>query len=282
MRYVAFPKLGIKFNIERSAFSLFGMDVYWYGLIIALGLVMGTLCALLVCKKTKISKESIYDLVLYGLPSAIVGARLYYVIFKWDLYKNNLIDIFNLRGGGLAIYGGVIGAVISTYIYSRVKKINFLKLLDTGAPGLICGQMIGRWGNFFNQEAFGTNTSSLLGMTGTDIISELAELKAQGFSVNPDMCVHPTFLYESLWNLCVLIIVMYVIFKKLDFDGKAFFTYISLYGLGRFFIEGLRVDSLYIGIFRVSQLVALLCVLAGVGLIIYGNRKNKNAQSLSC
>lgn len=282
MRYVAFPKLGIKFNIERNAFSLFGMDVYWYGLIIALGLVMGTLCALLVCKKTKISKESIYDLVLYGLPSAIVGARLYYVIFKWDLYKNNLIDIFNLRGGGLAIYGGVIGAVISTYIYSRVKKINFLKLLDTGAPGLICGQMIGRWGNFFNQEAFGTNTSSLLGMTGTDIISELAELKAQGFSVNPDMCVHPTFLYESLWNLCVLIIVMYVIFKKLDFDGKAFFTYISLYGLGRFFIEGLRVDSLYIGIFRVSQLVALLCVLAGVGLIIYGNRKNKIEQSLSC
>ncbi len=275
MRYVEFPKLGIKLFVEREAFTIFGIDIYWYGIIIALGLVMGVFAAIKAGKKTGITRDRILDLVIYGLPSAIICARLYYVIFQFDNYRDNLLEIFNLRGGGIAIYGAVIGAVISTFVYSRVTKTSFLKLCDTGAPGLITGQMIGRWGNFVNQEAFGANTDALWGMTGTDIITELESLKAAGFNANPDMCVHPTFLYESLWNLVVLLVLIYVFKKSYTFDGKVFYTYITLYGAGRFFIEGLRWDSLYVGVFRVSQIVALLCVIAGSALILYGIKKNR-------
>ncbi len=275
MRYVQFPKLNIKLFIEREAFSIFGIDVYWYGIILAFGLIMGIIASILTGKKTGIKNDTIFDLVIYGLPSSVIFARLYYVVFEFENYRDNLWDIFNLRAGGIAIYGAVIGALISTLIYSRVKKISFLKLCDTGATGLITGQMIGRWGNFVNQEAFGTNTDALWGMTGTDIVSYLENLKDAGYNVSPQMCVHPTFLYESLWNMAVLFALIYVIKKCYDFEGRVFYTYIALYGFGRFFIEGLRWDSLYLGIFRVSQIVALICVISGFILIMYGKYRKK-------
>jgi len=256
---ISFPGLNIgPFKICES-FSLFGLDIHLYGLIIGIGILCAYLYAIKTCKKHNLTQDNVTDILLFGLPSAIVCARLYYVLFELDQFEN-FWDIFKIWNGGIAIYGAVIGAVISTYIYCRVKKINVFSAFDIGAIGLLIGQIFGRWGNFVNAEAFGSPTELPWGMKIENISLEIA--------------FHPTFLYESLWNLGVLVILL-IRRDKRAFDGELFFLYIALYGAGRFWIEGLRTDSLYLGPIRISQLVALLCVAVGTAVIVYKRNKTK-------
>lgn len=254
---IAFPGLGIGSFTLSAEFSFFGFTVHWYGIIIVLGIILGYLFARRKGEARSISSDTLLDIVLYGLPSAIICARIYYVIFSWADYKDNLLDVFKIWEGGIAIYGAVIGASISTLIYCRVKKISFLKVFDVGAFGLLIGQVIGRWGNFVNAEAYGSETSTALFRMRL---------------VNRGITVHPTFLYESAWNLLLFIFLNgYEKYQK--FDGELFLVYLSGYGLGRFFIEGMRQDSLWLGPVRISQLVAALCVILGLLFILLGRRK---------
>lgn len=256
---ISFDKLGLSFVVNRAAFSVFGIDVYWYGLIIAAGLIAAFIYAAYTCKKEGINQDDFLNMFIIAVPCAIIGARLYYCIFSFSEYRNNLADIFNLRQGGLAIYGGVIASALVVFIYCRVKKISCLEVLDVLAIGLLIGQCIGRWGNFVNGEAFGTATNNFLAMT----------IKSDGKTIAEN--VHPTFLYESLWNL-LGIAVLLVYKKRRLFSGELFCLYMVWYGLGRMFIEGLRADSLYIGIFRVSQILSAVILIIGVLLIIRGRK----------
>lgn len=275
---VSFPGLGLEFKIERIAFYLFGnknFPIYWYGIIIALGFTAGLFLGSIAAKKIGEKSDIAIDIALWGAPVAIVCARLYYVVFKFEDYKDNLLSVFDLRSGGIAIYGAVIGAVIGVWVFSKYKKKSMLKMFDIGAVGLITGQMIGRWGNFFNQEAFGCNTDLPWGMTSNAVKEYLSDVKMQGMNVNPDLPVHPTFLYESLWSLATLVLLFVIINKFYRYNGQVFFAYCFLYGLGRFWIEGLRTDSLMWGPFRVSQVLALVCVIVFGAIYIYRYVKNK-------
>lgn len=254
---ISFPGLGIGPFAIKEGFEFLGFSIHYYGLIIGIGIVLAYIFALKTCHKHNLTKDNVTDILLYGLPSAIVCARIYYVIFKIEDFKN-FWEIFQIWNGGIAIYGAVIGAVLSTYIYCKIKKINVLNAFDIGAYGLLIGQVCGRWGNFVNAEAFGSITTLPWGMK----IANISE----------NVLFHPTFLYESMWNLCVFIILLLRRDKR-RFDGEIFFGYISLYGLGRVWIEGLRTDSLFLGPVRISQLVALLCVVAGISAIIYKRHK---------
>ncbi len=259
---IAFPGLHIGPFALTESFSFLGLTIHWYGVIIATGLVLAYLFGVKKGKGREISNDTIIDVVLYGLPSALVCARLYYVIFSWSEYQNNLLDIFKIWEGGIAIYGAVIGACLSTAIYCRMKKVPFGKIFDIGAFGLLIGQMIGRWGNFVNAEAYGSETTNAL------FRMEI---------LNKGITVHPTFLYESLWNLGVFILLnLFDMHRK--FDGEIFLLYIIFYGLGRFFIEGLRTDSLWLGPIRISQLIALLCVVVGIILWIILRKGRKNPE----
>ncbi len=271
---VSFPALGLNFNINRVAFHFSGIPIYWYGIIIAFALAVGVLVAVLFAKKMTEDTDIPLDLAIFCGPVAIVFARLYYVLFNLQYYINNPDDIFNLRAGGIAIYGAVIGAVVAAAIYSKFKKKNILRVFDIGAAGLITGQMIGRWGNFFNQEAFGNNTNLPWGMISENTVSHLSGLKSDGFNVNPDLPVHPTFLYESLWCAAVLVLLIVILYKY-SYNGQIFFAYASLYGLGRFWIEALRTDSLMLGFVRISQAVALVSVLIFGFLYFYRLKKLK-------
>ena len=253
MKTVSFPNLGLEFNISRS-FSLFGLDIYWYAVIIACGIILAYAFCVYEGKRQKINPDIFSDILLVGIPSGIIGARLYYVIFNFSMYKDNLWEIFNLRAGGIAIYGAVIACTVAVYFYLRHKKENILKLFDICVIGLLIGQAIGRWGNFINVEAFGGETQSFLKM--------MIESPKTGELI----CVHPTFLYESLWNLMGVILTAYMIRRK-KFDGQIFLLYIIWYGTGRFLIEGLRTDSLMLGVLRISQVVALISAITA--LIIY-------------
>ena len=260
---IAFPGLLIgPFEIHES-FNIFGLTIHWYGVFIALGILLAYLFCSRMAKDYDLDKENILDVILAGLPGAIICARLYYVIFEWEQYKDDLLSVFKIWEGGIAIYGAIIGAVISTYIYCRIKKIKVTKLLDVGAFGLLIGQITGRWGNFVNAEAYGAQTSLPWGM----------ELLNQG------ICVHPTFFYESLWNIGVFLFLWLFYRKKQKFSGEIFLAYIAGYGAGRLWIEGLRADSLYLGPLRISQIVALLCVIIGTGLIIYFRKKANKCTS---
>lgn len=275
MNYIEFPNLGLKFNIDPIAFKIGNFEIYWYAIIIVAGILLGFSYAAYFCKKKGDDVEHLYDVLLFGLPSAIVFARIYYVIFNFDAYKDNLWDIFNIHEGGLAIYGGVIGAVASTLIYSRVKKLPFLKFADYGAAGLLVGQAVGRWGNFVNQEAFGGNYDGLFSMKGNIILKTLEHLQKNGADINPDIGVHPTFLYESLWNVIGIILIA-IIFKKKKHDGQPFAFYIGWYGLGRFFIEGMRTDSLMLTeTVRVSQVVAVFSVILSAVIFYVTSRKKE-------
>ncbi len=269
MSYISFPHLGIKMNIDNVAFTIGSKEIYWYGIIIAAGFAIAVLTAMRLAKKNGMNPDTIVDLVLYAAPLAIVGARLYYVIFEWDYYRNHLGDIVKIWNGGLAIYGGIITAIAVTVVYSKVKKQNLGLLCDVGSVGLLIGQTVGRWGNFVNQEAFGGNTTLKWGMTGNVIKEELTRLAYAGVNVNPDLPVHPTFLYESLWNL-VFLTLFIILFPKRKFDGQIFASYLMSYGTGRFFIEALRTDSLMLGDFRISQLVACICVVSGIVITATG------------
>jgi phosphatidylglycerol:prolipoprotein diacylglycerol transferase len=249
------------------AFNLFGFDIRWYGLLISFGMILGILLASYTCKIKKVSYDRMMDIVLIALPSAIVGARLYYVLFNLDYYKGDLSQIFNIRQGGLAIHGGIIFALLAAFIYTRGKEINFLRYADAAAPSIILAQGIGRWGNFFNQEAHG-------GEVSYEFIKRFPEFIQKGMNID-GAYYHPTFLYESVWNFAIFILLI-ILIKKVKKDGALFFSYVGLYSIGRFFIEGLRTDSLMIGSLRVAQLVSLSGVLIWLVYVYFAYIRKKN------
>lgn len=269
---VQFPKLGIDLVIQRVAFSPFGFDIYWYGLLIGIGVMMMLLTVFYRTPKLGINTDDFIDAVLFTTVGAVIGARAYYVAFAPYEYET-FFEMINIRDGGLAIYGGVIGGILLGMVGCKIRKINILDYVDIILGSTLIGQSIGRWGNFMNQEAFGTNTDGLFGMISEGTVSYLKRvqptLAAQGIIVDPSMPVHPTFLYESMWCLLGFILIQ-LYFKRRKFKGEIACLYMIWYGAGRFFIEGLRTDSLEIfaGL-RASQLVAILSIIAGVGIIIY-------------
>ena len=279
MPEIWFPNLGIEIDhLSRTAFTVFGQDIYWYGIFIGLGVILGVLLALHEAKRTGQNPDTYLDFIIYAMIIAIIGARLYYVIFSWDFYSQHPEKIFAIREGGLAIYGGIIGGVLTAIVYSRVKKKNFWVMADTMAPSLILGQMLGRWGNFCNKEAFGGFTDNLFAMR-----YQLSQVRAS--DVTPDILqnlvtvngvdyiqVHPTFLYESMWSLCVFIILL-ILQRKKKFNGQVCATYFFGYALGRVWIEGLRTDQLCIGNVPVSQALSAVLIIASVVLYVYCKKK---------
>lgn len=264
---VYFEGLGIDFDLPSVAFSVFGYEVHWYGIIIAFGFMLAVLYGGRMAYKWKMSLDGMTDVLIWGTIFGIICARLYYVAFEWSYYKEHLAEIPQIWNGGIAIYGGIIGALIGAVIGCKTGKINFPNLLDLGALGLLIGQGIGRWGNFFNQEAFGTNTTtSLFRMWSLKIHDELTSsaetLTAKGIDFDPDLPVHPTFLYESVWCILGFFILNYIVHKHRHFKGEIFLLYGIWYGLERAIVEGLRTDSLYIGdtTLRVSQLLSIIIV----------------------
>lgn len=281
---ILFPNLGIHLKNVGQFIDVFGFEIAYYGMIIGTGVIAGILLAAYLAKKTGQNPDTYYDLAIYEVIFSIIGARLYYVIFSWDVYKDDLLSIFNLREGGLAIYGAVIAAVITAIVYAKVKKISFWVLADTGAPALILGQILGRWGNFFNREAFGEYTNSLFAMQlpveavrNADITEKMwkniVEIEGVQF-----IQAHPTFLYESLWNVCVLAFMLWWM-KRKKFEGEIFLIYLLGYGVGRSWIEGLRTDPLLIPgtSVPVSQVLALVLVITSAVLMYVKRKKSKVA-----
>ncbi len=276
---INFPNLGIQLEHVGQKISIFGLDIAYYGMIIGFGILAGILVAVKEAKRTKQNPETYYDLALYAVIFSIIGARLYYVAFSWDLYKDDLLSILNLRQGGLAIYGGVIAAVLTVFVFSRVKNISFGLLVDTAGLGLILGQIIGRWGNFFNREAFGEYTNNLFAMQfPVDAVrmSDITEKMREHIEVINGVefiQVHPTFLYESLWNIGVLIFLLLWRNRK-KFDGEIFLMYLFGYGIGRFWIEGLRTDQLqFFNGVAVSQVLAAVLVVVSIIWVVIGRKK---------
>lgn len=284
-RTIDFPNIGIHLKSVGDRITIFGFDIAFYGMIIGLGILTGLLIAAAEAKRSGQNPEDYFDLAIYAVIFSIIGARLYYVAFSWDMYKDDLLSILNIRQGGLAIYGGVIAAVITVFVFARVKKMSAKLILDTAGLGLVAGQMIGRWGNFFNREAFGEYTNSFLAMRlpvdavrGSDI-TELMRKNMETVKGVSYIQVHPTFLYESLWCLMVLIIML-IYRKHKKFNGEVFLVYLLGYGLGRFWIEGLRTDQLLIpkiGL-PVSQILAGVLVVVSLALIIYKRIELKKVE----
>lgn len=276
---IIFKNLGIQFEqLDPVAFSVFGIEIYWYALFIAIGFVGGLAIASFIAKRTGQDPDIYSDFMVYCLIAAIVGARLYYVAFEWDSYKDDLLKIFALRNGGLAIYGGIIACVITLYAFTKIKKLNFWVMCDTAVAGLAFGQMIGRFGNFMNKEAFGGYTDNLFAMSikvseAKYIPSQLMD-KIETIGMADYITVHPTFLYEALWSLAtILVIALY--FKVRRFNGEIFFVYLLCYGVGRFWIEGLRTDQLIIGNtgVPVSQLLGAVFAVLSILVILVQRRR---------
>ena len=273
MNYIRFPYLwGLEFHINSIAFTIGDtIVVYWYGLIIASAFLLVSILGFRSAEKNGIKIDDLIDYIIFVLPASIIGARLYYVIFSDDIatYLKDPIEILRIWNGGLAIYGALIAIVITSFLVGLYKKQNFLKILDYAAPFILLAQGIGRWGNFTNQEAFGSNTFLVWGMTGNKIKVYLETLRESGMtSVNPQIPVHPTFLYEFLW--CVVGFAILMILRKYKKNnGEMLLMYFFIYGLGRFWIEGLRLDSLYWGNFRVSQVLSAIMVIISAGLLAY-------------
>jgi len=279
-RTIDFPNIGIHLKSVGDHITVFGFDITYYGMLIGLGILAGIFIAAAEAKRSGQNSEDYFDLAIYAVIFSIIGARIYYVIFSWDMYKDDLLSIFNTRQGGLAIYGGVIAAVITVIIYARIKKMSAPLIFDTAGLGLVAGQMIGRWGNFFNREAFGEYTNNLLAMKlpvdavrGSDI-TELMRKHMEQVDGISYIQVHPTFLYESLW--CLMVLVIMLIYRKYKkFDGEVFLIYLLGYGVGRAWIEGLRTDQLLLpGVgWPVSQVLAGIIAVVSLGLIIYKRYK---------
>lgn len=279
---ISFPNLGIYLKNVGKSIDLFGIEIAYYGIIIGTAILLGFWIAAREAKRTGQNPENYLDMGIIGVIAGIVGARLYYVIFSWDMYKDNLLDIFNLREGGLAIYGGVI--VISVLVLAKVKHLSAPQIFDTIAMALLNGQMLGRWGNFFNREAFGGYTDSLFAMRlpldavrSSDVTEQMRRHieRIDGVSY---IQVHPTFLYESLWCM-VLLIILFAYRKHKKYEGELFLMYLFGYGLGRFWIEGLRTDQLLlpgVGI-AVSQLLAGAIVVGTGAAMLYLRKKHKNS-----
>lgn len=262
---IAFPGLGLEFNLNPIAFSIFGWPIHWYGIIIAAGFLLAVAYCTRVSKRFGIQEDDLLDLLFYAVPLSIIGARLYYVIFYLDLYRreDGSLDfgaMVRIWDGGLAIYGGVIAATLTLLVFCKVKKLPFLAFADVGVYGLLIGQAVGRWGNFVNVEAYGGETTLPWRMGIYEVVS--------GVSVYKE--VHPTFLYESLWNVVGLILLILVARRGRKFDGQIFLGYVLWYGFGRGLIEGLRTDSLYFfstGI-RVSQMLGFASALAAAVVLV--------------
>lgn len=243
--------------MDPVAFQIFGLEIRWYGILIATGVLIGTILALREAKRVGLDEETLLDFLIWEVPLCLVGARIYYVIFSWDLYRNNPIEALNIRNGGLAIHGAIIMAIIVAIIFTRIRKIYFWTVADVCAPSLILAQAIGRWGNYINQEAYGRPTDL-----------------PWGIMVN-GVKVHPTFLYESIWNFLVFLFLIWFRKNKQKVKGEVFLLYLSLYSFIRFFIEGLRTDSLMWGTIRVAQLVSVIGFLVPL-YIFYIKRKKNN------
>lgn len=279
MPEIWFPNLGIEIQkLSSVAFTIFGIRIYWYGVIIGSGVLIALYLALREAKRTGQDPEKYIDFTIIGIIFCIIGARLYYVLFSWSDYKDNLWKIFAIREGGLAIYGGILAGIITAIVYTRKKNMNFWLFADTAAPSLLFGQIMGRWGNFFNREAFGSYTDGLFAMR---------YLKNQVDSISPSVLehivningteyiqVHPTFLYESMWNLAVFILLL-ILRRKKKFDGEIFGLYLLGYACGRVWIEGLRTDQLLIGntTIAVSQVLSAVLIIIAVALLVYRNKK---------
>ncbi|MBF4691596.1 prolipoprotein diacylglyceryl transferase [Fusibacter ferrireducens] len=242
--------------MNRYAFEIFGVGIAWYGIIIASAMFIGTIILTKIGKRYGYAENDLIDLALVVLPSAIIGARAYYVIFEWSYYSAHPNMILAFRQGGLAIHGGIIGGLIGGYIVCKVKKLNFAELADMIAIPLILGQAIGRWGNYINQEAHGGPTDLPWG------------IMVDGVKV------HPTFLYESIWNLLIFGILLFT-FKNRKFQGEHFLKYMIFYSIGRFFIEGLRTDSLMLGPLRIAQVISLVFIVLGLAVIFYARHTGK-------
>ena len=269
---LTFPRLGIELELNRVAFSVFGINIYWYGIIIATGIILGTVYALSRAKRFGVDPDRMIDVILWGGIASIVFARAYYVIFSWDYYKDHLDEIVKVWHGGLAIYGALIGAVLVGMLVAMIRRVKILPALDCAAGGFLLGQAIGRWGNFVNIEAFGSNTSLPWGMSGPKIVDYLtahqAQLAADHIWVYPEIPVHPTFFYESIWCLIGFLFLAWFT-KRRRYDGQMILMYAAWYGLGRFFIEGLRTDSLMWGSVRVSQALAGILFVVSVAILAY-------------
>lgn len=283
---IAFPNLGIYLENVPKNFSVFGIDVAFYGLIIGIGIMAGILLAAHQAKKTGQNPDIYWDFVIYAIIFSIVGARLYYVIFSWEHYKDDLWSVFRLREGGLAIYGAVIAAFLTLFVYAKIKKLSFWLMADTAVPGLVLGQVIGRWGNFMNREAFGDYTDNLFAMALPIEAVRRHEITANHWEHVTDginyIQVHPTFLYESLWNIGVLILLL-IFTKYKKFDGEITLLYLAGYGIGRFFIEGLRTDQLLLPVvgLPVSQLVGIAAfVVCAAAIIVIRLCKGKKGRGL--
>ena len=279
---INFPNLGIFLEHVGKNFSVFGFEIAFYGCTMATGIIAGYLLAAREAKRTGQNPDDYLDMLLYAVFFAIIGARLYYVIFSWDYYKDNLLSILNLRQGGLAIYGGIIGAFTTVYFFAKKRKLSWLQMLDTACPGLALGQVVGRWGNFFNREAFGDYTDGLFAMqlpVSAVRSGEITEKMWEHMEVIDGIQfiqVHPTFLYEGLWNLGV-IIFLFIYRDKKKFQGELVLWYLALYGVGRFWVEALRTDQLLIpGIgFPISQLLGAVLAVSGLIAIFIGHKKAK-------
>ena len=260
---ITFPNLGIRIDPDPVAFTVFGKQIYWYGIIIAAGFLMAVLYMMYRARDFGITSDDALDEVLWTVPIGVICARLYYCIFYWELYADNPVSILYIWEGGLAIYGGVIGGAITVLVFAKCRKIRPSVLLDLAAMAVIIGQFCGRWGNFMNREAYGAVTDTFLKMGLQNAAGEVCYY-------------HPTFLYESVWNLIGFIGLHFYI-KKRKFDGEIFLLYMAWYGLGRSWIEGLRTDSLYLfstGI-RVSQMLAIVFFVAALGILLYNYLKRK-------
>lgn len=242
--------------MDRVAFTLFGIDIMWYGILMATGMILGTLIALKEAKRVGIEEDHVLNLAIVAIPVGLLSARLYYVIFEWGYYSQYPSEILNFRGGGMAIHGALIGGILTGYFYTKIKKINFFKMADAVMLGMPLAQSIGRWGNFINGEAHGGPTNLPWGI------------------IVDGTRVHPTFLYESIWDLGIFIFLI-IFRKKKKYEGQIITYYIILYSLGRLFIEGLRTDSLMLGPIRMAQLVSLLGIILGLVAHIYLSKHNK-------
>ena len=275
---IAFPHLHLYFESIGKSFRVFGFEIAYYGVVIAVGMLLGVMYALREAKRTGQNVDHYFNMLMIAIVSGIIGARIYYVAFRWDYYRYHISEIINYRNGGIAIYGGVIGAVAAIWIYTRVKKMSFRLVTDTCCPGLLIGQILGRWGNFFNREAFGDYTDGLFAMQlprsvvrSSDVTEKMAKNIADGM-----IQVHPTFLYESLWNIGVFVILM-ICKKRKKFDGELFLLYLLGYGIGRAWIEGLRTDQLLIPVIKVpvSKVLSVVLAVCAAVLLIINRRKLK-------
>ena len=292
---VSFPGLGLEFELNRVAFTLFGRNVYWYGIIIGIGFLLAVLFCCRRAEKFGLTQDNLLDLVIYAVPASLIGCRAYYVLFYLDRFRraDGSIDwaaVVRISDGGIAIYGAIIAAALTLLVFCRVKKLSFFTFADLGVQGLLIGQLVGRWGNFMNVEAYGSVTDVPWRMCSPSIAQwllgrgQISEVTYRAI-LDGQLGVHPTFFYESLWNLVGLVLIVLLSERFYKFKGQLFWSYVFWYGLGRFWIEGLRTDSLYFfglelfGIpVRTSQAVAFLSAAVAGGVLLWKLLRHKQEQ----